>query len=160
MINAIVSEVASGLPIYKYEELTADYRIPQHVLKFISDDQLVMDQALIERIQHTPIGTRTGRIEKRSPRSVYESWNEVQREAYRWLLAEETIELYRKAGYPDLMDEWNSFETTRLMQIWRHARTCRDRQYWIEWLEPQRRVSSMTPSPRYGGRGVACRLSP
>jgi hypothetical protein len=105
MINAIVGEVASGLPIYKYEELTTDYRTTQHLLKFISDDRLGMDQSLLERIQHTPINTRTGRIENRSPRSVYESWNEFQREAYHWLLAEETIELYRKAGYPDLMCE-------------------------------------------------------
>jgi hypothetical protein len=105
MINEIASEVASGLPIYKYEELTTDYRIVQHLLRFISNDQLNMDQALIERMQQTPIGTRTGSIEKRSARSIHDSWNDVQREAYRWLMTDESITLYEQAGYSDLRYE-------------------------------------------------------
>jgi hypothetical protein len=103
MINAIISEVASGLPIYKYEELTTDFRTVQHLLKCISDGQLDMDQALIEGFQQTPIGTRTGTIERRPPRSIHDSWSEVQREAYRWLATNEAIDLYRKVGYPDVI---------------------------------------------------------
>jgi len=99
MVNKIVDEVASGLPLFKYEELTTDYRTVQHLLKFISDDQLVMDQGLIERIQQTPVGTRAGKIESKSPGSIYRTWNEIQREAYHWLVTDEAKELYRKAGY-------------------------------------------------------------
>lgn len=99
MVNAIVSEVASGLPLFKYEDLTTDYRMVQHLLRIISDDHLDMGQSLIERIQQTPVGTRAGRVQDKSPRLIHESWNEVQREAFHWLVTKESIGLYRKAGY-------------------------------------------------------------
>lgn len=99
MVNDIVHEVATGLPIFKYEELTTDYRVVQQLLTAISDGYLHMEKALIEGIQQTPVGTRAGKIVNRLPRSVYESWNEVQKEAFQWLVTDESKELYRKAGY-------------------------------------------------------------
>lgn len=96
-VNRIVSEVATGIPIYRLEDLVGTVEKFQEVLHFISGGNLTMAADDIREIQGTVKGKHAPK--RLSVSETYAEWSDIQKEAFRYLVTPQAIRHYQQLGY-------------------------------------------------------------
>jgi len=97
LLNNIIGETETGLPIFKIEELGSSEETVNKFFSYISDGKLSLNSEIIRDVQNKKVNTRSKR--QLSEQQIYDAWSDEFREAYHYIVKPEAIELYKQLGY-------------------------------------------------------------
>ncbi|EKD38833.1 MAG: hypothetical protein ACD_75C00595G0004 [uncultured bacterium] len=100
ILNRMVSDKREAGPNLSLETIVADPDAFQQAVSFLTHDRIFYDRALLDTIYSwVDKPFRANRTIRPDPQSEYHGWPEWKKEAFKKIVRQETVEMFRGYGY-------------------------------------------------------------